>query len=80
MAVTLTDARRAQLVRRVRFLVISTITYNVIEAVVALAAGLPGFTQVPACISTWRPESQTFASLRALKVPGPKYLHPSGPT
>lgn len=39
MAVTLTDARRAQLVRRVRFLVISTITNNVIEAVVALAAG-----------------------------------------
>lgn len=39
MGVTLTDARRAQLVRRVRFLVIFTIAYNVIEAVVALAAG-----------------------------------------
>lgn len=35
----LTDARRSLLVRRVRFLVIFTITYNLIEAVVALAAG-----------------------------------------
>lgn len=35
----LTEGRRAALVRRVRFLVIFTITYNLIEAVVALAAG-----------------------------------------
>lgn len=39
MSLTPTDARRTQLVRRVRFLVIFTITYNLIEAVVALAAG-----------------------------------------
>jgi divalent metal cation (Fe/Co/Zn/Cd) transporter len=38
--VTLLDpARRSQLVRRVRFLVGATITYNVVEAVVAIAAG-----------------------------------------
>ncbi|MBM7797460.1 divalent metal cation (Fe/Co/Zn/Cd) transporter [Microlunatus panaciterrae] len=33
------DPRRATLVRRIRFLVLFTITYNVIEAVVALLAG-----------------------------------------
>lgn len=33
------ETRRATLVRRVRFLVIFTITYNLIEAVVALSAG-----------------------------------------
>ena len=31
--------RRAVLARRIRFLVAATITYNVIEAVVALTAG-----------------------------------------
>lgn len=35
----LTGERRARLVRRVRFLVIFTISYNLIESVVALAAG-----------------------------------------
>jgi divalent metal cation (Fe/Co/Zn/Cd) transporter len=35
----LTDERKMLLVRRVRFLVLFTITYNLIEAVVALAAG-----------------------------------------
>ena len=35
----LTPARRAALVRRIRFLVLATITYNVIEAVIALTAG-----------------------------------------
>jgi divalent metal cation (Fe/Co/Zn/Cd) transporter len=38
-AVVLGEARRAQLVRRVRFLVVFTITYNLVEAVVALVAG-----------------------------------------
>ena len=35
----LSDQRRAQLVRTVRLLVAATITYNVIEAVVAITAG-----------------------------------------
>jgi divalent metal cation (Fe/Co/Zn/Cd) transporter len=35
----LTPARRAALVRRVRLLVLATVTYNVIEAVIALTAG-----------------------------------------
>jgi divalent metal cation (Fe/Co/Zn/Cd) transporter len=35
----LSGARRALLVRRIRFLVAATITYNVIEAVVAITAG-----------------------------------------
>ena len=35
----MTDTRRAVLTRRVRLLVAATITYNVIEAVIALAAG-----------------------------------------
>jgi divalent metal cation (Fe/Co/Zn/Cd) transporter len=35
----LTEAHRSVLIRRVRFLVIFTITYNVIEAIVAIAAG-----------------------------------------
>lgn len=38
-APTLTDERRAQLHRRVRFIVFFTITWNVIEAVIALSAG-----------------------------------------
>ena len=38
-APALTDERRAQLHRRVRFIVFFTITWNVIEAAVALAAG-----------------------------------------
>ncbi|MBI5160741.1 MAG: cation transporter [Micrococcales bacterium] len=37
--VLLTDDRRSVLVRRIRFLVIFTIAYNLLEAVVALAAG-----------------------------------------
>ncbi|RUP32391.1 MAG: hypothetical protein EKK51_10450 [Mycolicibacterium sp.] len=36
---TLTDSRRGQLARRIRWLVAATISYNVIEAVVALAEG-----------------------------------------
>ena len=36
---TLTDARRAQLASRIRWFVAATISYNVIEAVVALAEG-----------------------------------------
>jgi divalent metal cation (Fe/Co/Zn/Cd) transporter len=36
---TLTEVRRGQLARRIRWLVAATITYNVIEAVVALAEG-----------------------------------------
>jgi divalent metal cation (Fe/Co/Zn/Cd) transporter len=36
---TAADARRATLVRRIRLLVAATITYNVIEAIVAIAAG-----------------------------------------
>lgn len=36
---TLTDARRGQLARRIRWLVGATISYNVIEAVVALSEG-----------------------------------------
>lgn len=36
----LTDTRRAALVRRVRFLVLATISYNVVEAVIALTAGV----------------------------------------
>ncbi|MBO0675874.1 cation transporter [Mycolicibacterium sp. S2-37] len=36
---TLTDARRAQLARRIRLLVAATISYNVVEAVVAIAEG-----------------------------------------
>ena len=39
MTPTVTDARRAVLHRRVRFIVAFTITYNVIEAVVAIWAG-----------------------------------------
>ncbi|TFC55148.1 hypothetical protein E3O62_14625 [Cryobacterium sp. TMT2-15-1] len=39
MTATVTDARRAVLHRRVRFIVAFTITYNVIEAVVAIWAG-----------------------------------------
>jgi hypothetical protein len=35
----LSPARRAVLARRVRLLVAATITYNVIEAVVAIGAG-----------------------------------------
>ncbi|WP_163683993.1 cation transporter [Mycolicibacterium gadium] len=35
----LTEARRAVLTRRIRFLVAATIAYNVVEAVVALAEG-----------------------------------------
>jgi divalent metal cation (Fe/Co/Zn/Cd) transporter len=38
-ATTLSDAGRDLLVRRIRFLVAATITYNVIEAVVAITAG-----------------------------------------
>lgn len=38
-APVLTDERRAQLHRRVRFIVFFTITWNVIEAVIALSAG-----------------------------------------
>ena len=38
-APALTDERRAQLHRRVRFIVFFTITWNVIEAVIALTAG-----------------------------------------
>jgi divalent metal cation (Fe/Co/Zn/Cd) transporter len=38
-AQALTDERRAQLHRRVRFIVFFTITWNVIEAVIALSAG-----------------------------------------
>lgn len=38
-AATLDDAQRAQLIRRVRALVIFTIAYNLVEAVVAVAAG-----------------------------------------
>ena len=38
-APALTDERRAQLHRRVRFIVFFTITWNVIEAVIALSAG-----------------------------------------
>lgn len=36
---TITDLRRGQLARRIRWLVAATITYNVIEAVVALSEG-----------------------------------------
>jgi len=36
---TLTDVRRGQLARRIRWLVAATISYNVIEAVVALSEG-----------------------------------------
>lgn len=36
---TLTDARRGRLARRIRWLVAATISYNVIEAVVALSEG-----------------------------------------
>ncbi len=36
---TVTDARRGQLARRIRWLVAATISYNVIEAVVALSEG-----------------------------------------
>lgn len=39
IASTLTSSRRAFLVRRIRFLVLATITYNVVEAVIALTAG-----------------------------------------
>lgn len=39
MTATLTDDRRAVLQRRVRFIVGFTIAYNVVEAVVAIAAG-----------------------------------------
>ena len=38
-AAVLTDARRAALARRIRLLVAATITYNIVEAAVALAAG-----------------------------------------
>lgn len=38
-AATVTDERRARLHRRVRFIVTFTITYNVIEAIVAIWAG-----------------------------------------
>ena len=40
MSETLTTARRAMLHRRVRFIVGFTITYNVIEAIVAVWAGV----------------------------------------
>ena len=39
IAPVLSAARRALLVRRIRFLVAATITYNVIEAVIAITAG-----------------------------------------
>ncbi|CAH0213652.1 cation transporter [Microbacterium sp. Bi121] len=39
MSVTLTDVRRRILHRRVRFIVFFTISWNIIEAVIALAAG-----------------------------------------
>lgn len=39
MTTLLTPDRRATLVRRIRFFVIFTITYNVVEAVIALIAG-----------------------------------------
>lgn len=39
MAPVLTEAARSALVRRVRFLVIFTITYNAVEALIALSAG-----------------------------------------
>ena len=35
----LTDVRRSQLARRIRWLVAATISYNVVEAVVALSEG-----------------------------------------
>lgn len=38
-AATLTDERRARLHRRVKFIVFFTITWNVIEAIIALSAG-----------------------------------------
>jgi divalent metal cation (Fe/Co/Zn/Cd) transporter len=39
LQLTNVDERRATLVGRIRFLVLATITYNVIEAVIALSAG-----------------------------------------
>ncbi|MER5391195.1 cation transporter [Saccharopolyspora sp. NPDC002686] len=39
VGVGLSDARRAVLTRRIRWFVAATITYNVIEAIVAIAAG-----------------------------------------
>ncbi|WP_165827624.1 cation transporter [Mycolicibacterium sp. GF69] len=39
LAVTLSDARRALLARRIRLFVAATISYNVIEAIVALTEG-----------------------------------------
>jgi hypothetical protein len=39
MNTTLTEERRKRLHRRVRFIVAFTITYNVIEAVIAITAG-----------------------------------------
>ena len=39
IAVTVDPARRAVLSRRVRLLVMATITYNIIEGVIAIAAG-----------------------------------------
>ena len=39
MTATITTARQAVLRRRIRLLVAVTITYNVVEAVVALVAG-----------------------------------------
>ncbi len=40
MTATLTDARRDVLRRRVRFIVAATISYNAIEAIVAISAGV----------------------------------------
>lgn len=39
MTAALTSDRRSVLIRRIRLLVAITITYNVIEAVIAIAAG-----------------------------------------
>ena len=45
-------ARRTKLARRIRLLVAATITYNVIEAVIAISAGAAaGSTPRPASVS-----------------------------
>ena len=84
MSETLTTARRAMLHRRVRFIVGFTITYNVIEAIVAVWAGvlassaaLIGFgldsvVEVPAAV-TWQftrkdPERWETVTVKAIGI------------
>ncbi len=84
MSETLTTARRAMLHRRVRFIVGFTITYNVIEAIVAVWAGVLassaaligfGLDSVVEVLSVPSPGSSPARTLSGGKRSPSKYRH-----